>query len=112
MYCLDNTVPLSTHSTNCLYKDKQMLQCLATTRLLCLNISEHLTGDKERQSIKSDIMSTATALLILLLAAPFVYGSVQHIVGGNAGWSTIVNYPVWAAGQNFTVGDTLGKLLL
>ncbi|KAB1225136.1 hypothetical protein CJ030_MR1G005684 [Morella rubra] len=84
-----------------------MLQCLATTRLLCLNISEHLTGDKERQSIKSDIMSTATALLILLLAAPFVYGSAQHIVGGNAGWSTIVNYPVWAADQNFTVGDTL-----
>ena len=55
-------------------------------------------------------MSTATTnLLILVLAVttPLVYGSVQHIVGGNAGWSTVV----WSAGQNFTVNDTLGKLL-
>lgn len=52
-------------------------------------------------------MSTATALLILLMAAPLVYG-VDHIVGGNAGWSTVVNFNVWAAAQNFTVNDTLG----
>ncbi|XP_062173880.1 uclacyanin-3-like [Alnus glutinosa] len=51
-------------------------------------------------------MSTATALLILLMAASLVYG-VDHIVGGNAGWSTVVNYYVWAAAQNFTVNDTL-----
>ena len=61
-------------------------------------------------------MSTATTnLLILVLAVatptPLFYGSVQHIVGGNAGWSIVVNYSVWSAGQNFTVNDTLGKLL-
>lgn len=56
-------------------------------------------------------MSTATALLILLMAAaPLVYG-IEHIVGGNAGWSTVVNYSMWAATQNFTVNDTLGKLM-
>lgn len=40
-------------------------------------------------------MTTATTTLL----TPLVYGSVQHIVGGNAGWSTVVNYSVWSAGQ-------------
>lgn len=59
-------------------------------------------------------MSTATTnllILVLAVATPLFYGSVQHIVGGNAGWSVVVNYSVWSAGQNFTVNDTLGKLL-
>jgi hypothetical protein len=47
---------------------------------LSLNISEH-------KKTKALDMSTATALWILLLAAPLVYGSVQHIVGGTGGWS-------------------------
>ncbi|XP_030924519.1 mavicyanin-like [Quercus lobata] len=55
-------------------------------------------------------MTTATIILLILVLAvttPLVYGSVQHIVGGNAGWSTVVNYSVWSAGQNFTVNDSL-----
>ncbi|KAB2595347.1 uclacyanin-3 [Pyrus ussuriensis x Pyrus communis] len=51
-------------------------------------------------------MAIATALLILLLAAPTVYG-VQHIVGDTSGWSTSVDYDSWAASNTFTVGDTL-----
>ena len=59
-------------------------------------------------------MSTATTnllILVLAVATPLFYGSVQHIVGGNAGWSTVVNYSVfcWSKTQNFTVNDTLGK---
>ncbi|KAM1019019.1 hypothetical protein FF1_040444 [Malus domestica] len=51
-------------------------------------------------------MAIATALLVLLLAAPTVYG-VQHIVGDASGWSTSVDYDSWAASNTFTVGDTL-----
>ncbi|PQQ00228.1 uclacyanin-3 [Prunus yedoensis var. nudiflora] len=51
-------------------------------------------------------MAIATALVILLLAAPAVYG-VQHTVGGTDGWALSVNYVTWAAGKTFTVGDTL-----
>lgn len=56
-------------------------------------------------------MAIATALLILLLAAPTVYG-VQHIVGDASGWSTSVDYDSWAASNTFTVGDTLGNHML
>ncbi|XP_057980454.1 uclacyanin-3-like [Malania oleifera] len=45
-------------------------------------------------------------LLLLLLAAPAAYAA-QHVVGGAAGWSLSGDYATWAAGQTFTVGDTL-----
>ncbi|ONI22494.1 hypothetical protein PRUPE_2G133000 [Prunus persica] len=51
-------------------------------------------------------MAIATALVILLLAAPAVYG-VQHTVGDTAGWESNVDYVTWAASKTFTVGDTL-----
>lgn len=78
---------------------------------LCV-LSQYFDQNIKRNIKKKKIvldMSTAAALLILLMAAPLVCG-VDHIVGGNAGWSTVVNYYVWAAAQNFAVNDTLGKL--
>uniref|UniRef100_A0A5B7BEY8 Putative mavicyanin-like n=1 Tax=Davidia involucrata TaxID=16924 RepID=A0A5B7BEY8_DAVIN len=51
-------------------------------------------------------MAMAAALLILLVAAPAAYAA-EHVVGGSTGWSTSGNYATWAAGQTFTVGDTL-----
>jgi len=52
-------------------------------------------------------MAMQITLLILMLAAPAVYGT-QHIVGGTGGWSqTAGSYATWAAGQTFLVGDTL-----
>ncbi|XP_021802421.1 uclacyanin-3-like [Prunus avium] len=51
-------------------------------------------------------MAIATALVILLLAAPAVYG-VQHTVGDTDGWDSNVDYVTWAASKTFTVGDTL-----
>ncbi|KAA8520432.1 hypothetical protein F0562_014688 [Nyssa sinensis] len=48
----------------------------------------------------------AAALFLLLLAAPAAYAA-EHTVGGSTGWSTSGNYATWAAGQTFTVGDTL-----
>lgn len=51
-------------------------------------------------------MSTATTnllILVLAVATPLFYGSVQHIVGGNAGWSTVVNNSVWSAGQRLKI---------
>lgn len=50
----------------------------------------------------------AASFLVLLVAAPTVYG-VDHTVGGNAGWSLSGDYKTWAAGQTFTVGDNLGE---
>jgi hypothetical protein len=53
-------------------------------------------------------MAIQITLLILMLAAPAVYG-VQHTVGGTNGWTQSVNYDTWAAGETFVVGDTLCK---
>ncbi|XP_050235885.1 uclacyanin-2-like [Mercurialis annua] len=52
-------------------------------------------------------MAASSAFLFLLLAIPAVYGA-QHIVGGSSGWTNFgVDYDTWAAGETFTVGDTL-----
>ncbi|XP_002526464.2 uclacyanin-3 [Ricinus communis] len=52
-------------------------------------------------------MALSSALLILLLAVPAVYG-VEHDVGGSSGWTNFgVDYSTWAAAETFTVGDTL-----
>ncbi|KAK3025468.1 hypothetical protein RJ639_040206 [Escallonia herrerae] len=51
-------------------------------------------------------MAMAAAFLILLLVVPTVYGA-EHVVGGSSGWTQSVNYANWAAGETFTVGDTL-----
>ncbi|XP_038901117.1 mavicyanin-like [Benincasa hispida] len=48
----------------------------------------------------------AAAVFVVLVAVRAVYGA-DIIVGGNSGWSQGVNYETWAAGQNFSVGDTL-----
>jgi len=53
-------------------------------------------------------MAIQITLLILMLAAPAVYGA-QHTVGGTSGWAQNVNYATWAAGETFVVGDTLCK---
>ncbi|WCJ23031.1 uclacyanin 1 [Euphorbia peplus] len=53
-------------------------------------------------------MAVSTGLFILLLiAVPTAYAA-QHVVGGSSGWTNFgVNYDTWAAGETFTVGDTL-----
>ncbi|PON99736.1 Phytocyanin domain containing protein [Trema orientale] len=48
----------------------------------------------------------ATALLVLLLAAPAVRGA-QYTVGDTAGWNSGVDYTAWTSDKTFTVGDTL-----
>ncbi|KAF7814796.1 basic blue protein-like [Senna tora] len=45
-------------------------------------------------------------MLVLLVVAPTVYG-VDHIVGGDSGWSPSGDYVAWAAGEIFTVRDNL-----
>lgn len=54
-------------------------------------------------------MQAVALLITLLLATPVVYGA-QHIVGGSSGWVQSGDYSTWAAGETFTVGDTLGKM--
>ncbi|KAB1215020.1 Blue copper protein [Morella rubra] len=51
-------------------------------------------------------MQAVALLITLLLATPVVYGA-QHIVGGSSGWVQSGDYSTWAAGETFTVGDTL-----
>ncbi|GMH19353.1 hypothetical protein Nepgr_021197 [Nepenthes gracilis] len=43
---------------------------------------------------------------LLLVILPQVSG-VRFIVGGNMGWSSNVNYTVWAKGKHFYLGDWL-----
>ncbi|CAH2063417.1 unnamed protein product [Thlaspi arvense] len=52
-------------------------------------------------------MSTATAALLLLLAAVPAVFAVTFQVGDTAGWNNGVNYTTWVNGKIFRVGDTL-----
>lgn len=52
-------------------------------------------------------MALRIALLFLVLASPATVYGVDHVVGGNSGWSLAGNYDSWAAGETFTVGDKL-----
>ena len=51
-------------------------------------------------------MAMAAAFLILLIAIPAVR-AVQHTVGDSNGWSQSTDFPTWASGKTFTVGDKL-----
>ncbi|XP_065864162.1 uclacyanin-3-like [Euphorbia lathyris] len=53
-------------------------------------------------------MGVSIGLVVLFLfAVPAAYAA-QHTVGGSSGWTNFgVNYDTWAAGETFTVGDTL-----
>ncbi|XP_057497837.1 uclacyanin-3-like [Actinidia eriantha] len=51
-------------------------------------------------------MAMAAAFLILLIATPAVR-AVQHTVGDSNGWSQSTDFPTWASGKTFTVGDKL-----
>ncbi|KAM7508856.1 hypothetical protein LguiA_019309 [Lonicera macranthoides] len=44
--------------------------------------------------------------LLLVFAAPAAF-AVDHVVGGNSGWTNSGDYTSWAAGQTFRVGDNL-----
>lgn len=52
----------------------------------------------------------ASALLILVLAAPAAYAATTYTVGDSAGWTTFGDYTTWVSGKTFTVGDSLRKL--
>ncbi|CAK7347753.1 unnamed protein product [Dovyalis caffra] len=49
----------------------------------------------------------ASALLILLLAAPAAFAATTYTVGDTSGWNTFGDYTTWASGKTFTVGDSL-----
>ncbi|KAJ6400266.1 hypothetical protein OIU84_015837 [Salix udensis] len=49
----------------------------------------------------------ASALLILLLAAPAAYAATTYTVGDSNGWTTSQDYTTWASDKTFTVGDSL-----
>lgn len=50
----------------------------------------------------------ASALLILVLAAPAAYAATTYTVGDSSGWSTTFgDYTTWVSGKTFTVGDSL-----
>jgi len=48
-------------------------------------------------------------VLVMLMAACLpLNGAVNHLVGGERGWSMDVDYKAWAESQQFYVGDKLG----
>ncbi|KAH8488287.1 hypothetical protein Peur_060000 [Populus x canadensis] len=49
----------------------------------------------------------ASALLILVLAAPAAYAATTYTVGDSSGWTTLGDYTTWVSGKTFTVGDSL-----
>ncbi|XP_068650948.1 uclacyanin-3-like [Aristolochia californica] len=51
-------------------------------------------------------MAAATALLLLLLAAPAALAT-DHVVGDSSGWDSGVDYTTWTSGKAFQVGDRL-----
>ncbi|KAL4577284.1 hypothetical protein LXL04_013390 [Taraxacum kok-saghyz] len=56
--------------------------------------------------------TTAVALLVcgvVMVMLPVVDGK-RYIVGGNMGWTSNVNYTLWAGNQTFYLGDWLSRL--
>ncbi|KAJ6971935.1 uclacyanin-3-like [Populus alba x Populus x berolinensis] len=49
----------------------------------------------------------ASALLILVLAAPAAYAATTYTVGDSSGWTNFGDYTTWASGKTFAVGDSL-----
>lgn len=58
--------------------------------------------------------AASRALLIAMIVAAAVAPAlaVDHIVGDNKGWNAGFRYDVWAAGQDFHVGDSLSKYVI
>ncbi|KAL3815006.1 hypothetical protein ACJIZ3_016274 [Penstemon smallii] len=51
-------------------------------------------------------MAKAIAFLVLLFIS-YAAAQTTHIVGGNSGWDTTVNFDTWASGETFATGDIL-----
>lgn len=53
----------------------------------------------------------AALMCAVLLIMPSEVSAVRYIVGGNMGWTSNVNYTVWAQGKHFYLGDWLCMFL-
>lgn len=52
------------------------------------------------------------ATIVLIMWCCVTWGSATvYTVGDSNGWNTGVDYSLWANGQTFVVGDTLGLFL-
>ncbi|CAI9767074.1 unnamed protein product [Fraxinus pennsylvanica] len=51
--------------------------------------------------------AAAVLTCVVMLIMPPEVSAVRYIVGGNMGWTTNVNYTVWAQGKQFYLGDWL-----
>ncbi|KAJ4975013.1 hypothetical protein NE237_008187 [Protea cynaroides] len=60
-------------------------------------------GKRGIASAKVVVMITMVSLLVMISGV----SSVRYIVGKDLGWSTNVNYTVWAQNKHFYVGDWL-----
>ncbi len=55
------------------------------------------------------LMVVTLAVVLMVVLVPEV-SATRWIVGGNMGWTTNVNYTVWAKDKHFYNGDWLCKL--
>lgn len=61
-----------------------------------------------RRRVDGGVLLVAAALVVLLAAVPEV-SATRWTVGGNMGWTTNVNYTIWAQGKHFYYDDWLCK---
>lgn len=59
-----------------------------------------------RRRVDGGVLLVAAALVVLLAAVPEV-SATRWTVGGNMGWTTNVNYTIWAQGKHFYYDDWL-----
>ncbi|KAK6129285.1 hypothetical protein DH2020_036994 [Rehmannia glutinosa] len=58
------------------------------------------------EGLKRGIVLTAATLMFAAVMLPEV-AAVRYIVGANMGWTSNVNYTIWAQGKHFYNGDWL-----
>lgn len=66
------------------------------------------------EGLRRDVGRWAPAAVLtcaVLLMMPSEVSAVRYIVGGNMGWTSNVNYTVWAQGKHFYLGDWLCMFL-
>ncbi|XP_021770870.1 lamin-like protein [Chenopodium quinoa] len=56
--------------------------------------------------MKSSILAMALTCALVMVMVPHVFAK-RYIVGGNKGWTSNVNYTVWASDKHFYLGDWL-----
>lgn len=84
-----------------------------TSIYICSHIHTHIHSRERREKmerLRSVIGWWAVLTCAVMLMMPPEVSAVRYIVGANMGWTSNVNYTIWAQDKHFYLGDWLCTL--